>query len=195
SRRRRLGVPGEARFEGKGVAFCATCDAPLFKGKEVVVVGGGNSGLESVVDLIPYASKVYLLHRGSALKGDPVTEERIRKHPKVTVILNAETEEIVGEMMVGGTRYRDAVTGTVHTLAAQGVFVEIGSVPNSEMVADLVKLNDWKEIVVDHRTQQTSAAGIWAAGDVADCRYKQNNISAGDAVKAVLNMYETLKAA
>lgn len=192
SRRRRLGIPGEEKFEGKGVMFCATCDAPLFKGKAVAVVGGGNSGLESVVDLIPYTEKVYLLHRGAALKGDEQSQEKLRKEPKVTIMLNAVPEEVLGEATVTGLRWRDTVSNETKTLALDGIFVEIGSVPNSEFAAPLVKRNEFGEILIDHRTGQTSAAGIWAAGDVADVRYKQNNISVGDAVKAVLNIYETL---
>ena len=194
SRHRRLGIPGEAALEGNGVMFCATCDAPLFKGKTVAVVGGGNSGLESVVDLIPYADAIYLLHRNAALKGDPQTQEKIRANKKVTVILNAAPEEILGDGTVTGLRYRNTVTGETVTLPLQGVFVEIGAVPNSEVVKDLVKRNDFGEILIDHRTGQTSASGIWAAGDVADVRYKQNNISVGDSIKAVLNIYETLQA-
>lgn len=193
SRHRRLGVPGEATFEGKGVVFCATCDAPLFKGKDVVVVGGGNSGLEAVVDLIPYAEKIYLLHHGAALKGDPLTQEKVRNNTKVTVILKGETEEVLGGSAVEGVRYRDLLTGEKKTLPVNGVFVEIGSVPNSEVVRTLVKRNDFGEILVDHRSQQTSAVGIWAAGDVSDVRYKQNNISVGDAVKAVLSIYDSLR--
>jgi NADH-dependent peroxiredoxin subunit F len=194
SRHRRLGIPGEAALEGNGVMFCATCDAPLFKGKTVAVVGGGNSGLESVIDLVPYADAIYLLHRNAALKGDPQTQEKIRANGKVTVILNAAPEEILGEGTVTGLRYRNTVTGETATLPLQGVFVEIGAVPNSEVVKDLVKRNDFGEILIDHRTGQTSASGIWAAGDVADVRYKQNNISVGDSIKAVLNIYETLQA-
>jgi NADH-dependent peroxiredoxin subunit F len=195
SRHRRLGVSGEATFEGKGVVFCATCDAPLFKGKDVAVVGGGNSGLEAVIDLIPYASKIHLIHHGAALKGDPLTQEKIARESKVTVVLRGETEEILGGRMVEGIRYRDLGTGERTTLAVDGVFVEIGSVPNSDVVGNLVKRNDFGEILIDHRSQQTSVAGIWAAGDVSDVRYKQNNISVGDAVKAVLNIHDSLKSA
>jgi NADH-dependent peroxiredoxin subunit F len=193
SRRKRLGIPGEAALEGKGVMFCATCDAPLFGGKTVAVVGGGNSGLESVVDLLPYAEKIYLLHRNSALKGDPVTQERILKDPKVSVILNAVPVGVLGENMVSGLEYRESEGGAAKKLAVEGVFVEIGSVPNSELAGDLVKRDDWGHILVDHRTQATSAPGIWAAGDVTDGLYKQNNISVGEAVTAVLNINEWLR--
>jgi len=193
SRRKRLNVPGEAKFEGKGVVYCSTCDAPLFNEKQVAVLGGGNAGLEAVIDLFPYASKIYLIHRGEMLKGDPATQEKIRIHPKVEIILNAETQEILGDDFVSGLKYKDKATGEVKELALQGVFVEIGIQPNSEFIKNLVKTNDFGEVIIDPKTQQTSCKGIWAAGDITDVLYKQNNISAGDAIKAVLNIYGYLK--
>ena len=189
SRRRRLGVPGEGKFEGKGVAFCATCDAPVFSGKRVAVVGGGNAGLEAVVDLFPYAAEIYLLHRGDQLKGDPVTQEEIRKNPKVKIVLNAGTQEVLGDTFVTGLRYKDLKSGDMKELALDGVFVEIGAVPNSEIVKDIVQLNQFGEIVIDHKTSATSKPGIFAAGDVTDEMYKQNNISVGDGVTAALSAY------
>ncbi len=190
SRRRRLGVPGEDKFEGKGVIFCTTCDAPLFQGKIVAVVGGGNAGLEGVVDLLAYSPKVYLLEYSDALKGDPVTQEKIKANPAVTVLLNAQTTEITGDELVRGLRYKDRVSGEARELKVDGVAVEIGAVPNSDIVKGLVELNKYGEIVVDHKTQRASLPGIWAAGDVTDVLYKQNNVSAGDAVKAILNIDE-----
>lgn len=191
SRRRKLGVPGEKEFEGKGVAYCSTCDAPVFKDKVVAVVGGGNSGLEAVGDLIPYATKIYLVIRSDIMKGDPITQEKIKKDPKVEIVFNAPTEGILGSGgFVTGLRYKDSKTSEAKELKLDGVFVEIGIVPNSEIVKGLVKINKWGEVVVDHKTQAASVHGIWAAGDVTDVLYKQNNISAGDAVKAVLNIYD-----
>ncbi len=189
ARRRRLGVPGEDRLDGKGVAFCSTCDAPVFKGKTVAVVGGGNAGLEAVVDLFPYAEKIYLLHHNDALKGDPVTQEEIRKHPKAEIILNAKTKEILGEAFVTGLRYADRKTNEEKKIDVQGVFVEIGSVPNSEMVKNLVALDEWGQVIIDSKHATTSVPGIFAAGDITDDPYKQNNISAGDAVKGTLAAY------
>lgn len=191
--RRRLGVPGEREFEGKGVAYCSICDAPLFSDKEVAVVGGGNSGVEAVRDLIPYARHITLIHHGGELKGDPQTQEKVLKdREKVAVVLNAETTAILGDRWVQGLRYRDVMSGVEHELTVGGVFVEIGLDPNSALVKDLVQVNERGEIVVDPNTQTTSRPGVWAAGDITDGRYRQNNISAGDAVKAVLHIYETL---
>lgn len=190
SRRRKLGVPGEKEHEGKGVVYCSTCDAPLFKGMTVAVVGGGNAGLEAVVDLFPYAEKIYLVVRSEGPKGDPITLEKVKASEKVTVVPMAETTEITGEKSVSGLKYKDKTSGEVKELAVGGVFVEIGAVPNSEFVKNLVELNDRGEVVVDHKTQRTSLSGIWAAGDITDVLFKQNNISAGDAVKAVLDIYE-----
>src|SRR3989344_5823934 len=192
SHRKRLEVPGGKEFDGKGVAYCATCDAPLYQEKVVAVVGGGNAGLESVIDLEPYASKIYLLHRRDELKGDPVTQEKIKGMKKVEIVYNADTQEIIGDKFVTGLRYKDNKTREEKELAVQGVFIEIGIIPNSDIVEDLVKLNSKGEVIVNHRSQVSSDPGIWAAGDVTDVLYNQNNISAGDAVKAVLNIYDRI---
>ncbi len=192
ARRRKLGIPGEKEYDGKGVAYCSTCDAPLFSGKDVAVVGGGNAGLEAAVDLFPYANKIYLLEYGDALRGDPVSQEQIKKSGKVEIILNAEVKEVKGEKFVSGLVYKDKKSGEEKTLSVGGIFVEIGSVPNSEFVKDLVELNKAGEIVIDHKTSATSCEGIWAAGDVTDEMYKQNNISVGDGVKAALSAYNYL---
>lgn len=192
SRRRRLGVPGESKFEGKGVVFCSTCDAPLFGDKTVAVAGGGNAGLEAVVDLFPYAKKIYLIVRSDTLKGDQITQDEVKKNPKVEIIYNALTREILGDEYVAGLRYHDKVTGEIKDLAVEGVFVEIGAVPNSEIVKGLVEMNAAGEVLIDHKTGATSKPGIWAAGDVTDELYKQNNISVGDAVKAALSAYNYL---
>ncbi|MDO8584816.1 MAG: FAD-dependent oxidoreductase [bacterium] len=192
SRRRRLGIPGEDRLDGKGVVFCSTCDAPIFKDKVVAVIGGGNAGLEAAQDLLAYASKIYILERGIALRGDAVTQEKIVKHPKVSILLNTEVKEITGEAFVSGLRYNDLGSGEMKDLAVEGVFVEIGSIPNGDFLKGVVAMNKINEVVVEPQTQRTSVSGIWAAGDVSDVLYKQNNIAAGDAIKAVLDIYEYL---
>ncbi|TSD02598.1 MAG: alkyl hydroperoxide reductase subunit F, partial [Parcubacteria group bacterium Athens0714_26] len=192
SGRRKLGVPGEKQFDGKGVAYCATCDAPLFKDKSVAVIGSGNSGLEAAQDLLNYAGKIYILEFLDAVKGDTVTLEKLIQSGKAEVITSAQVQEIFGGDFVEGVKYLDKKSGVVKELKLQGVFVEIGAVPNVEFLGDLVQKNKLNEVVIDCSTQKTSESGIWAAGDVSSVLYKQNNIAAGDAIKAVLNIYDYL---
>ena len=192
SRHRRLGIPGEDKLDGKGVAWCATCDAPLFSGKDVAIIGAGNSALEAVRDLSGYANKLYLLVRSEKIKGDPITYEEVKNNPKVEIITMSEAQEILGDNFVSGLKYSDKKTGEAKQLEVGGVFVEIGAVPNVEFLGDLVEKNKFNEITVNCETQETSQPGIWAAGDASSVRYKQNNISAGDAVKAVLHIYDYL---
>lgn len=191
SRRRKLEVPGGREFEGRGIAYCATCDAPLFRDKVVAVVGGGNAGLEAVTDLLPYASKIYILEKALFLRGDFVTIERIKNEAKVEIMTGVEVTEVVGDDFVRAIRYKNQ-NGKLGELKIDGIFVEIGSVPNADIVKDFVKLNKKGEIIVDPKTQVSSEPTIWAAGDVTDGLYKQNNISVGDAIKAVLNISEVL---
>lgn len=191
-RRKKLGIPGEKEFDGRGVSYCSTCDAPLFAGKRVAVIGGGNAGLEAVMDSLPYAEKVYLLEFTDVLKGDPITQEEIKKNPKVEIILLAQTKEIFGDQFVKGLTYLDRSTKKEKKLEAEGIFVEIGSIPNSEIVKHLVQLNTYGEVIVDSKTAATSCPGLFAAGDVTDDPFKQNNIAAGDGVKAALSAYNYL---
>ncbi len=192
ARRRRLNIPGEDTFDGKGVAFCSTCDAPFFRDQDVAVVGSGNSALETLLDLIPYAKNIYLLIRRDKLKGDPVAQEKVTRAPQVKIIINAEVQEILGEQTVTGLRYKDKNADEIKNLRVGGVFVEIGSIPNAEFVRDLVKTNEAGEIVVDHQTAETSKKGIFAAGDVTNDPFKQNNIAAGDGVRAALSAHSCI---
>lgn len=191
SRHRRLGIPGEDRLDGKGVVWCSICDAPLFGGKDVAVIGAGNSGLEAVRDCLPYASKVYLLVRGESIKGDAQTFEEIKKSPKVEIIYQVEAQEILGDAFVSGLKYSDKKDNSVKELKVEGVFVEIGAIPNSDFLGTLVNKNEFGAVLTD-KFQRTSLPGIWAAGDVCDFPYRQNNISAGDAIKAVLDINDYL---
>lgn len=193
SHRKKLGVPGEKELDAKGVFYCSICDAPVMDRKTVAVIGGGNTGLEAAVDLVPYASKIYILEFSDALKGDPITQEKLKANPKVEIIFSAKTTEILGSESVTGLKYEDQKTKEIKELKLDGVFVEIGAIPNADFLKGLVAVNAAGEIVVDHKTQKTSVPGIWAAGDVSDVLYKQNNISAGDAIKAVLNIEEYLR--
>lgn len=192
-RRKKLQVPGEKEFDGRGVAYCSTCDAPLFKGRDVIVVGTGNSALEGVLDLDAYANKIYLFSRRDALRGDPLTQEHVKDLEKVEIMWNVEVTEILGETMISGVKYKNNQTGEEHEMNIGGIFIEIGSEANSEMVKDLVDLNEKNEIIVDHKLFTTSRPGIFAAGDVADVVYKQNNISVGNAVSATLTCYDYIQ--
>ena len=194
SKRRRLGVPGAEEFEHKGLTYCATCDGPLFSGKDVVVVGGGNAGFETAAQLLAYTNSVTLLHRGDQFKADPVTVEKVLANEKMTGIINAQTLEVLGENFVTGIKYKVGEDGEEQTKEVGGIFVEVGMMPNTEFVADLIKLDDYKRIEIDPWTQQTSLPGLWAAGDCTNVRYHQNNISAGDAVCALEDIYLHLKA-
>lgn len=193
AKRRRLGIPGEDKFEGKGVSYCSTCDAPLFAGKKVVVVGGGNAGLEAAQDLLPYAEEIYLMEHGNAIKGDSSTLEEIKKSPKLKeIILNTQTIEIAGETLVSAIKYKDLINSQEKVLAVDGVFVEIGSIPNSEIIKDLVQTDQYGQVIINFQHATTSHPGIFAAGDVTNDPYKQNFISAGDGVRAILAAYSYL---
>ena len=192
-RHRHLDVPGEEKFKGKGVVYCSTCDAPFFRAKKVAVVGGGNAGLEAVEDLLPYADAITLIIRSGELKGDKVTQDRVLASPKVTVMYKKLTQEILGDQHVEGIRLKDADTSEESTLALDGVFVEIGMIPNTEWVKGLLACNERGEIVVDGRTAATSVSGIFATGDATDIPYKQNNISAGLGVTAALSAYDFVR--
>ncbi|PSO44384.1 MAG: pyridine nucleotide-disulfide oxidoreductase [Parcubacteria group bacterium SW_4_49_11] len=194
AQRRRLNIPGEDEYDGKGVSYCATCDAPVFKGKDVVVVGGGNAGLEAAVDLAPYASSLRLVERADSLNGDPGTADQLREKENFEGFLfNTTLTKIMGQTMVTGVAYENLETGETGEWDVQGVFVEIGSIPNSSLVQDLVELNEWKEVVINHKYASTSQPGIYAAGDITDEVYKQNNISAGDGVRAALSAHHYIQ--
>lgn len=192
-RHRHLDVPGEEKFAGKGVVYCSTCDAPFFRGKRVTVIGGGNAGLEAVEDLLPYAEAITLVVRSNELKGDKITQDKVLASPKVTVLYKKLTQEITGTEKVEGIRLKDADTGEESTLPMDGVFVEIGMIPNTEWVKEVVELNERGEIKVDARTAATSKPGIFATGDATDLPYKQNNISAGVGVTAALSAYDLVR--
>lgn len=192
ARRRKLDVPGAKEFDQKGLTYCATCDGPLFADKDVVVIGGGNAGFETAAQLLEYTKSVTLLHRSPDFKADPVTVTKVLADEKMTAITNAQTTEVLGDKFVTGVKY--TVDGEEKILDVQGVFVEIGMVPNSNFLEDLVEFDSYKHIIVDPKNQRSSADGIWAAGDVTDELYHQNNIAAGDAIKALEDIFVYLKA-
>jgi alkyl hydroperoxide reductase subunit F len=193
SSRKKLQAKGADKYENKGIVYCASCDGPLFSGKDVVVIGGGNAGFETAAQLLAYAKSVTLLHHSAEFKADPVTVEAVKKDSKMTLIKNAETTEIFGETLVKGLKYEDKESGEEKTLNVEGVFVEIGSVPTTEFVKDIVPLDEFNRIKIDPWTQRSEIEGVWAAGDCSNIRYHQNNIAAGDAVRALEDIYLYIK--
>ncbi|AKM82096.1 TPA: FAD-binding protein [Candidatus Berkelbacteria bacterium] len=186
---RKLGVPGEEEFAGKGVGYCATCDGPLFHDKTVVVLGGGNSALDAALEMEKYAKKVYILNLNEDLQGDEILKDRFDQSEKSELINNAKTTEILGDKFVKSLKYQDTKTSEVKEIACDGVFIEIGWQPATDMVKDLVKLNEIKEIEVD-QNMATLVEGIYAAGDVTNGLYKQCIIASGQGATAALSAWK-----
>ena len=167
ARWRNIGVPGEAEFRNKGVAYCPHCDGPLFEGKDIAVVGGGNSGIEAAIDLAGIVKHVTVLEFASELKADSVLQERLHSLPNVTVLKNVQTKEITGTDSVNGITYIDRETNEEHHIELAGIFIQIGLVPNTDWLGDSVERNKFGEIVVDKRGA-TNVPGVFAAGDCSD---------------------------
>lgn len=193
SLRRKLEAPGADRLEYKGLTYCATCDGPLFAGQDVAVFGGGNSALEGVAQLLSYCKSVTLVHRREEFRADPVTLEAVKKDPKLNLILNAEVTEILGENFVSGFKYKDKVSGEIHEVPVTGIFVEIGALPATKFVTSIVDALPDGTIKIDPWNQRTSLEGVWAAGDCTNILYHQNNIAAGDAVRALEDIFLWIK--
>ena len=189
---RKLNVPGGKEFLGKGISHCATCDAPLFQDKIVAVVGGANAGLGTALELVEYASKVYILETTSKLQADELLQEKIKKINKVEIMTSVKIVEVKGDKFVSGLVYSNGTEGQNKELPVQGIFLAIGSVANSSFIKDMVELNEQREIKVDSKNQ-TSQPNIFAAGDVTDISHKQIIIAAGEGAKAALNVYDYLK--
>jgi len=192
-KRRKLTVPGADTYEQKGITYCASCDGPLFAGQDVAVIGGGNAGFGTAGQLLAYANSVTLLEAGAQFRAEQVTVDLLLQDPKFTALKNLEILEIKGDKFASGIKYREKESGEEKELPVTGIFVEIGFMPNTEAVKDLVELTPFGAIKIDHKTQSTSLPGVWAAGDCTDSLYHQNNIAAGDAVKAVEDIYAWLK--
>ena len=179
---RNLNVEGEKEFKDRGLTYCATCDAPLFAGKEVAVVGGGNAGLDAALQLIHIARKIYLIEIAPELTADPVMVEKVKRNPKVTIYTDAKVQKIYGDKFVGGIEI--AQREKTQKLDVQGLFVEIGSAPNSDIVKG-VKTNEWGEIIVNCSCH-TNLPGIFAAGDVTTVYAKQIITACGEGAKATI---------
>ncbi|MFA4843013.1 MAG: FAD-dependent oxidoreductase [Candidatus Omnitrophota bacterium] len=185
---RELNVPGEREFKNRGLSYCATCDAPLFTGKAVAVIGGGNSALDTSIQLIKIAKRIYIVNISSQLGGDEILRETVKHNEKVTVFNNAQVTEITGDKMVKAVKIKQE--GKEQTLAVEGVFVEIGLVPNTNFAPDVEK-NQRGEIKINS-ANETNIPGIFAAGDVTDVPEKQIIIAAGEGSKASLNVFKYL---
>ena len=190
SEHRKLTIEGADTYENKGITYCASCDGPLFSGQDVAVIGGGNAAFESALQLQAYCKTVTIINRSDKFRADPETVEKVLAKPNIKVRKNVEMLAVVGEQFVTGLKIKDTTTGVEETLPLGGIFVEIGQIPNSALAKGLVEVNDQGKIVIDPWTQRTSVEGIWAAGDVTNILYHQNNIAAGDAVRALENIYQ-----
>jgi alkyl hydroperoxide reductase subunit F len=198
ARWRNVNVPGEAEYKNKGVAYCPHCDGPLFKGKDVAVIGGGNSGVEAAIDLAGVVRHVTVVEFMPELKADAVLVKKLHSLPNVTVHTNAQTTAITGLDEAGqdtgkvtALRYKDRATEVEHTVALAGVFVQIGLVPNTEWLKGTLELSKFGEIMVDAKGQ-TSVPGVFAAGDCTTVPFKQIVIAAGDGAKAALSAFDHL---
>ncbi len=192
ARWREMNVPGEREYRGRGVAYCPHCDGPLFKGKKVAVIGGGNSGIEAAIDLAGIVEHVTVLEFDSALRADAVLQQKLYSLPNVTVILSAQTTEVSGDgQKMTGLTYKDRVSGELHQLALAGVFVQIGLVPNTDWLKGTVALSNRGEIVIGERGE-TSVAGVFAAGDCSTVPFKQIIIAMGEGAKAALGAFDHL---
>lgn len=189
SSRKKLEAKNADRLEHKGLTYCASCDGPLFADMDVAVVGGGNAAFESAAQLLAYCKSVTLINRSDSFRADEITVEKVLQNPKMSVIKNVEILEVLGDKFVEGLVYKNKTTGEQKELKVSGIFVEIGQIPNTDFVKNVVPLDEIGRIKIDARNQKTETAGIWAAGDCTDILYHQNNIAAGDAVRALEDIY------
>lgn len=194
SHRRKLDIPGAKEFEHKGISYCASCDGPLFAEKNVHIIGGGNSAFETASQLLAYCESVTIINRSSEFRADPATVKKILQNPKAKSIVDARLVEIKGDKFANSIIYVVGESDEKIEIKTDGVFVEIGLIPAVEPVKDLVALDKWDHVIVDPKNQRTSVNGVWAAGDCTNGLYHQNNIAAGDAVKALEDIYLYLHA-
>jgi alkyl hydroperoxide reductase subunit F len=192
ARWREMNVPGEQEYRNKGVAYCPHCDGPLFKGKRVAVIGGGNSGVEAAIDLAGIVSHVTLIEFDSKLRADAVLQTKLNSLSNITIIKSALTKEALGDgTKVNGLRYQDRINDTEHTIELEGIFVQIGLLPNTDWLKGTLELSKYGEIVVDHKGA-TSMPGVFAAGDCTTVPYKQIIIAMGEGAKVSLAAFDYL---
>lgn len=189
---RRLAIPGEEEFSGKGVSYCSTCDGPFYKQKTVAVVGGGNSALDSAEILSKIATKVYLIHRKDEFRGFENLVAKVKNTKNIELILNSQVTEITGETLVNNIKVKNITNNEERSIDINGIFIEVGRVAHTDLVEKLCKRNEKKEIIVDEKCY-TSTPGIFAAGDVTPVPFKQISIASGQATIAALSAYQYLQ--
>ena len=189
---RKLGLPNEDKFKGNGISYCATCDAPFFKNKNVAVVGGGNAALDAALLLAKFAKQVYLIHRRDEFKAEEVRVNDAKKLQNVEIISSSEVKEIKGEINITGVTIGKVNSGETRDLEVSGIFVEIGHIVESDFVSKMVTLDERKQIVINDKNE-TNVAGVFAAGDATTVPYKQIVIAAGEGAKAALTAYSYLQ--
>jgi len=190
---RPLEIPGEKEFIGKGVSYCSICDAPFYKGKGVVVVGGGNSGFEAAMDLAKYAKRVFIFERSDKIIADEILQRQVKKQSKIQVHLNKDVKKIEGNKTVHSVTYKDSKTGKTFQVPAHGIFIQIGSIPATGFLKGICKFNKRDEIKVDFESCATSCPGIFAAGDVNNGKWKQIVIAAGEGARAALSAHKYIQ--
>lgn len=193
SGRKKLNVPGSDIYENKGITYCASCDGPMFTDMDVVVVGGGNSGFETAMQLVAYCKSVTLITSGLDFKADKIIVQKISDNPKFKSVKNAEILRVDGSQFIESITYKNNENGETVNVPTNGIFVEIGQTPNTSFAKDLLEIDNHGKIIVDPTTQASSCPGIWAAGDCSNGRYHQNNIAVGDAIKAIEDAYIWIK--
>ncbi len=186
-----LGIEGEEKFMGRGVSTCVTCDLPLYKNRNVAIIGGGNSAVEGALESAAIAKKVYLIHRRDSFRADEITVQKLKNYPQIEIVLNSVPLKVIGDKNVDGIAVENIATKEAKELKVDGIFIEIGYVVDTSFVQHLVKVNEKKEIIVDERCN-TSQPGIFACGDITPVLYKQTVIAAGDGAKAALECYRWL---
>jgi len=190
---RKINVPGEEEFSGKGVSYCSLCDGPVFKDKTVAVVGGGNNGFESAVFLSNYVKKIYILEYSDKVKADKENQDLVLKHKNIEVITNVKVLKIEGKGFVSSLTYEDLLKKKENTLKVDGVFVEIGYLPSTSFLRGLADLNEKNEIVFNPQTLETKTQGLFSAGDCNVSKYKQIIMASGEGARAALSAYEYIK--